>query len=68
MLFLDFTRKGKTSFSTKVTKEDLKPVVAPSIEPIVIKPVEQVIEGDVLSKPIILKPKTAPQNNIRFVI
>ena len=68
MLFLDFTRKRKTSFSTKLAKEDTKPVVAPSADPIIIKPIEQVIEGDLLSKPIILKPKTAPQNNIRFVI
>jgi hypothetical protein len=68
MLFLDFTRKGKTSFSTNPVKVDTKPVVAPTADPIIIKPIEQVIEGDILSKPIILKPKTAPQNNIRFVI
>ena len=68
MLFLDFTKKGRTSISTKVIKEELKAVVAPTAETIIIKPTEQVIEGDVLSKPIILKPKSVPQNNIRFVI
>ena len=53
MLFLDFTRKGKASFSTNPVKVDTKPVVAPTADPIIIKPIEQVIEGDIFSKPII---------------